>query len=83
MLEGRRGRFISVQVMKESSNSYVRVTTIEGRNHFVKRMFSALNYRVTSLERISFGTLNVKNLTAGSYRELTKKEIENIITEYS
>lgn len=55
------------------------VTIHEGKFHQVKRMFEALNMKVTYLKRISFGTLTLdENLNEGQYRLLTDKEIEDL-----
>lgn len=52
----------------------------EGKFHQVKRMFEAFGCKVTSLHRSRFGSLTLENLEAGSYRELTNTEYENLIT---
>lgn len=52
----------------------------EGKFHQVKRMFEAFGCKVTSLHRSRFGSLTLESLEAGSYRELTTSEYENLIT---
>lgn len=52
----------------------------EGRFHQVKRMFETVGKPVVKLNRSSFGPLTLdQNLSVGSYRELTKEEIEELI----
>jgi len=46
------------------------VTMHEGRNRQIRRTFAALGYRVTSLERTSFGDYRLDNLAAGQYATL-------------
>ncbi len=77
--EKRKGVFTELSYVKEKSYQIVRVSVMEGRNHFVKRMFSALGYRVVELDRESFGGITVKGLNPGDYKTLTFKEIEKLI----
>ena len=52
------------------------VTIHEGKFHQVKRMFLALDMKVTYLKRISFGSLLLdENLKEGEYRLLSEEEI--------
>ena len=81
-LDGRRSKFESVTCVKKGQWNRVIVSTIEGRNHFVKNMFSSLGYFVDQLERINFGGLNVKGIPAGGYRKLSYEEIRKIHDTY-
>ena len=78
-LDKSKGRFIEVSFPKEKNYKLVKVTTVEGRFHFVKRMFSAVGYRVNELERESFGGISVKGMNPGEYRKITYKEIEKLL----
>ena len=52
------------------------VKIVEGKYHQIKRMFGALNNRITTLERVSFGPLSLDgSLQRGKYRALTEEEI--------
>jgi len=52
------------------------VTVVEGKFHQIKRMFQAIGRRVTFLERVRFGPLELdRSLARGAYRELTEREI--------
>ena len=46
-----------------------------GRNRVVRRMFDALGYRVTKLDRVQFAGLTKKRLRRGDWRFLTEKEV--------
>ena len=46
-----------------------------GRNRIVRRMFEALEYKVTKLDRVYFAGLTKKNLPRGKWRLLTQKEV--------
>ena len=62
--------------LEEGRRSGVIVLT-EGKYHQIKRMIASQNNRVTSLERISFGGIELdRSLSRGQWRYLTKEEIE-------
>lgn len=46
-----------------------------GWNRVVRRIFEALGYEVTKLDRVSFGGLTKKALKRGQWRILTEKEV--------
>lgn len=77
-IDRRKSRFTNIAFPEENNFSLVKVITIEGRNHFVKNMFSSLGYKVRELDRESFGKFNCKGLLRGSYKQMSKKEIERL-----
>ncbi len=47
----------------------------EGKYHQIKRMMEAVNNRITSLERLTFGPLSLdQSLERGAWRQLTEEE---------
>lgn len=54
------------------------LTIYEGKFHQVKRMFERIGCPVTYLKRVAFGPLQLQDLEIGSYRELTKEELEQL-----
>lgn len=55
----------------------ITLTISEGKYHQVKRMLSAVDNKVISLKRLSIGKLKLdESLTEGSYRKLTRDEVE-------
>lgn len=61
-------------------NKSALVTIHEGKFHQVKRMFEALNMKVTYLKRISFGSLILdETLKEGEYRLLTEEEVAMLV----
>jgi len=80
-IEGKRGRFEKISFTSRNSKKFVNVVATEGRNHFVKNMFSALSYTVVSLNRISFAGFKA-DIPLGSYRVLSKAEISGVISKY-
>ncbi|HKI78676.1 MAG TPA: pseudouridine synthase [Ignavibacteriaceae bacterium] len=80
-IDGVRGKFKSLKFTKVSSKKGIEVVTVEGRNHFVKNMFKALGYTVTSLNRSVFGNFEV-DIPVGTYRPILKNEIKKAIETY-
>jgi len=78
-LDRKRSMFTKISFVEEKNFSLVKVVTVEGRNHFVKNMFSSLGYKVRELQRESFGKFNTKGIPSGNYKILTKREIEKLI----
>jgi 23S rRNA pseudouridine2605 synthase len=79
MLEDGRARVVSCAVFGEKEkHSWVRVVVTEGRNHLVKRIFSAIGHPILKLKRVGFGPIQLGNLPIGQFRYLTPEEIEKI-----
>ena len=79
MLEDGRAKVVSCLVISEKEkHSWVRVVVTEGRNHLVKRIFSAIGHPVLKLKRVGFGPIQLGNLPIGQFRYLTLEEIEKI-----
>lgn len=59
-----------------------RVTVHEGKFHQVKRMFAAVGCPVTSLHRLTFGSLTLDDsLPEGQWRELTEEELSALYAD--
>lgn len=82
-LDRRKSKFEKIKFLRKNDFKNLIVTTFEGRNHFVKRMFGSLGYYVDELERIQFGTFTNENLPVGSYRILSYTEIQKFYEKYS
>jgi len=81
MLDEKQGRFNRISFHKLNNKKLVQVITNEGRNHFVKNMFGALGYNVTSLNRKSFAGI-IADVPVGSYRKLTSIEVKGVFEKY-
>ncbi len=78
-LEDGTARVVSCLVIsKKEKHSWVRVVVAEGRNHLVKRIFSAIGHPVLKLKRVEFGPLQLGKLPIGKFRYLTPDELEKI-----
>ena len=80
-LSGRKGRFIKISFPQTKNKRMVEVTCVEGRNHFIKNMFSAVGYSVTGLNRKQFAGLNA-DIAPGKYRKLSQQEVNLIKRNY-
>lgn len=81
-LQDGKGKFDAITFPK-NTRRFLTVETREGRNHFVKNLFSALSYIVTELHRISIGGFTTEGLQKGAFRQLSKEEVERVYEEYS
>jgi len=81
MVDGRKSKFTICEVLGKNNRTKIKVGTLEGRNHFVKKMFETLGYKVLELNRESFGKFKLGTLPLGHYIELTKSEIDRIISK--
>uniref|UniRef100_UPI0040561E8E pseudouridine synthase n=1 Tax=Acetatifactor sp. TaxID=1872090 RepID=UPI0040561E8E len=76
--EEKLTRPAAVKVINEEQ---ILLTIHEGKFHQVKRMLKAVGNEVTSLKRISFGSLTLDDsLKLGEYRELTHSEVDALRT---
>ena len=62
----------------EKNTSIVEISLVEGRNHIVKKIFSAIGHEVIKLKREQYAFLDVKDLQSGEYRTLSLKEIKRL-----
>jgi 23S rRNA pseudouridine2605 synthase len=79
-IDDRKSTFIKVST--DATKKNITVTAVEGRNHFVKRMFGALGYTVIKLNRKNFAGIKA-DIPTGSYRKLTRTEIERLFNQYA
>ena len=76
MLEDGKARVVSSTILRQTEkNCWVHVVVTEGRNRFVKRIFSAIGYPVLKLKRVQFGPIQLGDLKTGQYRHLTPDEV--------
>src|SRR5574344_2455407 len=63
---------------KYKESDLVEIVLNEGRNHIVKKLFSAINHEVIKLTRIKYGFLEMDQLKSGDYRYLSKDEVKKL-----
>ena len=82
-IDGKKGWFTEVNIPNMNSPKRVVVKAAEGRNHFVKNMFSALGYMVKNLNRKSFANIHVDDIPQGSYKVLDEKIVKALYAKYA
>jgi pseudouridine synthase len=79
MLEDGEARVVSTHVLRRTErHCWVEASVTEGRNHLVKRMFSAIGHPVLKLKRVGFGPIKLEGLPVGQHRPLTEEEVERL-----
>ncbi len=66
----------AVEYASPDDKSQVGIEIHSGKNRIVRRIFEALGYRVTKLDRVQFAGLTKKNVRRGDWRFLTEQEVE-------
>lgn len=59
-------------------NDYVELWLIEGKNREIRRMMRAVGYEIRDLKRVSYCNLQLGDLPAGEFRELTADEMNKL-----
>ncbi len=86
-LEDGEARFEDIMYSSENNesagprgvNHWYHVVLIEGRNREVRRMWEAVNLRVSRLMRVRYGSVMMKkSLRPGQYRELDGQEVREL-----
>jgi len=80
LAEGRTQGFRIRIKRRGRERSHLEVTTTEGRNREIRRVFAKVGFPVLKLKRIKIGQLNLSGLGRGKYRLLSKKEIETLLS---
>ena len=66
-----------VRLLKQTSHaSLLEVKICEGKNRQIRKMFKAVDAKVISLERTAIGEVRLGRTHPGTYRKLTKSEID-------
>lgn len=73
--EGKTKRARLKVLKRNNVESLIEIVITEGKNRQVRRMFEKFGHKVKSLKRTQIGTITLKGLGIGNFRQLTKKEI--------
>lgn len=66
-------------VIPHSRGKEILITLHEGRNRQVRRMFEALGYEVTKLDRVAYGPITHEGLGRGETRNLSRREVRKLM----
>ncbi len=81
-INNRKGKFVKINFPDIKKKTVVEVSAVEGRNHFVKDMFSTLGYNVVELDRKYFGQFTA-DVPLGKYRVISKEEIKSVYKNHN
>lgn len=70
---------VSVAGVLDDGSSVIELVIHEGRKRQVKRMCSAIHHPVIELHRSRFGPLELSDVDEGSWRFLTKDEVDAVL----
>lgn len=71
-----------IQLAEDGANPWFEVVLIEGRNRQIRRMFETVGHHVEKIRRVQLGPLAL-DVEPGKFRELTRKEVEELKKESS
>jgi 23S rRNA pseudouridine2605 synthase len=80
-LDGRRTLPADVSLLNKrrvAGDGVLAITIREGRNRQVRRMLEAVGHPVKKLTRVGIGPLSDRGLKPGTWRELTRQEVERL-----
>jgi 23S rRNA pseudouridine2605 synthase len=79
-LEGERTKPAKIKIINstETDNTWLELSTTEGRNRIIRQMFDAINHPISKLQRTSYATIGLGKLDSRQYRPLTGEELERI-----
>ena len=77
--DGRRVKTspAKIRLVEDDANPWYEVELIEGRNRQIRRMFEGVGHHVEKIKRVQLGPL-VLDVEPGKFRELTRKEVEEL-----
>ncbi len=65
----------------ENGRSHLSIKISEGKKRQIRRMLEKFRYEIFLLRRVAMGSLRMKGLKVGDYRELTGSEIRGLLNE--
>ena len=63
-------------MLRKTLNPWYEVRLVEGRQNQIRIMFKHFNVLVEKLKRVKIGFLELGDLKPGTYRTLTRREVE-------
>ncbi|MBT3277989.1 MAG: rRNA pseudouridine synthase [Phycisphaerales bacterium] len=78
-LDGRRTSRAGLKVLNRSKAiTTLEITLTEGRNREIRRMVERVGHTVLKLKRVAIGPITDRGLGSGSFRELSRREINQL-----
>lgn len=84
-VEGTRIKPLNISFIRKTkgNNSWYDITIIEGKKHILRNMFKYFGHPVEKLQRRAIGTIKLKKLPVGHWRELSTEEVSQFKKEYN
>jgi pseudouridine synthase len=84
-IEGSRVKPLKIDIISKTTqnNSWLHVTIIEGKKHIIRNVFKYSGHPVEKLKRVAIGTIKLKKLPSGHWKELPKEELEFFKKKYN
>jgi 23S rRNA pseudouridine2605 synthase len=71
----------SFHILKTNRKSFwLDLTIAEGRNRLIRRVFESLDHSVIRLIRTAIADINLGGMKVGSFRHLTRKEVQHLLS---
>jgi 23S rRNA pseudouridine2457 synthase len=67
-----------IRFRKNVPDKWIALELVEGKNHQVRKMTAAVGHPTLRLVRVKIGTFELGDLAAGSWRELTTKDRDQV-----
>jgi len=83
---GQKGKAKVVKQNPRKKSTVIRLILKQGKNREIRRIMKTLKRKIFSLHRVSYGPVDVKNLSIGQWRKLSNEEIvelrKTLINDY-
>ena len=71
----------NLQIVRANrKTSWVELSIAEGRNRLIRRALESLGHPVVRLIRTAIADISLGNMKAGTFRQLTKKEVQHLLS---
>ena len=78
-LDGRKTTGAGLRVMNRTKTlTTLEITLTEGRNREIRRMVERVGHKVLNLKRVAIGPITDRGLGAGNFRELSRREVQQL-----
>ena len=79
-LDGRKTTGAGLRVLNRTKKiTTLEITLTEGRNREIRRMVERVGHSVLNLKRVAIGPITDRGLGAGNFRELSRREVQQLI----
>jgi len=77
-IRGKKTSVVDISYIDDKPHTEVGIHVYTAKGELVHNIFNHLDYKITLLDRVSYGGLTKKDLPRGKYRALTELEVSNL-----